>query len=554
MPADPEPKDHYSYDDMLDRLRQSRGGSTVRDEEKTVDPETGKVTVRRRKRKRTGGGKAGGLLRQPGWMRVARKLAYVGFPIFALLVVVLYFVMAASVRTGVFQQGLGESLARQFGFATPLRLSDTRLSGLSLQIGLAEGSGDAGSPVKSFAAEGSDLRLSLSCLAGGDWDVEFCSIRRGGLRLGVPAPSAAFLHAPAPGLLGAGFLLSERPSRIVIHGFSVYEGMLLFGPEEEDKAPGFRNVRASFSRREQDGAVIYDGQLAGGREGRLQLPGWPLLGLEQVRLRIDSKAATIARSSFRLADETSASSPAAANTKIADAAIEANGTVPLGSGQASLAINAIALPVTALLPRGINRILGDEGTLHADRLSLTWSAGDPSRTWRLAGRGAVNMVKIRSLPLVSALSDLTGGDLNDSIDFEICQFDLQATPEGTELTNIEAGSPGRCQLEGEMRVDRDGRLSGILRIGIAPDLLLGRIPPALQRDAGGYYWAAINLDGTALAPVEDLTSRLRNPAAPPRAVPLAPEPGEEAPPEAAVPDQDRRDELFRALTGDEDEP
>jgi hypothetical protein len=65
MSAERDPKQQYSYQEMVERLRENRPPSSrVRSEEREVDPETGKVTVRRQKRRRTGKTKSG-LMRDP---------------------------------------------------------------------------------------------------------------------------------------------------------------------------------------------------------------------------------------------------------------------------------------------------------------------------------------------------------------------------------------------------------------------------------------------------------------------------------------------------------
>ncbi len=570
MPSEPDSKSHYSYEEMISRLRQTREEGKVRQEERSFDPDTGKVTVRKRKRKRSGGG-SGRLLRDPLGLRIARRCLFIGLPALLALVLLLYVVLSASVGTGVFEQGLGETLARRFGLAQPVRLQDCRLNGSTLSIGRAVGEGSGGSLLKSFAAEGTDLRLGLSSFFGGDWVVDFCTIRRGGIRLGQPGGEAG-TGLPPPTGKSSGFFLSDRPGKMGFNGFSVWDGMLLLGTQPEDKAPGLRNVRASFSKREDSGAVYLDGQVSGGHDGTLRLPGWPDFNLENMRMQLFPDRAVVLRSLLKVATPTDsglagAGSPSGGRgTGLEDGTIALSGVVPFRPGAAAdLKVSIRNLPLARLLPRGADRYLGEGAILSADGASLTWDAADPAGTWQLAGQGNLVTFRIRSLALIPALNDLTGGEIVDGLDADTCRVEFTVRPDGTTLDNIRIAATSKFQITGTARIETDGKLSGKLQFGLAPDLLLGRIPGFFKRGIDNFHWAEVTLGGVASAPIEDLTARLQagaNRADSPQGVPEASPPGlldleqgkQPETPKRGESDAGKAEEYFRSLTEDKPAP
>lgn len=546
---------NYSPDEMISRLQASRGGSKVRGEEREVDEESGMVTVRRRKRRRTGKGKADLSLRDPKWFRLLKRVTFIGFPVVAVLVIALYVVVSASVETEGFRRGLGETLAKQMGLAAPLKLEGTRLNTTSLSVGRATGEGNPGSPLRAFTFEGTDFRLGTSSFFGGDWDVAFCTVQNGMVRLGRPAPATAATAAEPLRL--AGFMLSPRPGSITFREVAVWDGMVLFGEAEPEKGPGLRNVRADFSRREEGGGVFYEGQFTGVQNGTLELKGWPVFGVDTIRVRFDGDQVDIMRSRLSLGEQ---------GVDAPLRTLEAKGTIPALPGRtASLTLDALELPLEELLPPTVDRLVkGDK--LSAEGLALTWNTSDPAGSWKIEGKARVQVVQMREdLRIISVLRGLTSNELQ-GLDLVDCQFDLEMSPEGTVIRNIQGAATSKAQVSGDLRVSADGRIDGQFRLGLAQDLLLGRIPPFLETGLGaeiGYFWADIEVGGLVSAPIDDFSARvrawqaggggLREAAAPRPAIPglLPPPDGEED-----LSDRKRMDRwngLFRNLTEEEEE-
>ena len=565
MPAERDPKQQYSYQEMVDRLRENRPQSSVRSEEREVDPETGKVTVRRQKRRRTGKSKSG-LMRDPRWVRLFTRLTYVGVPVLLVLLVVTYFVVAASTGTGRFQEGVGRTLARDLGLESAA-LKDTKLRGLSLLIGQASLQGKTGSMIRTADLQEVEMRLSPRCFLGGSWTVGACAVGSLKLSLGAPAESAIAAH-PSARPVAAGFLLADEPSGIHFSDVTVAQAEILFGvpanatPAARDALPGFRKVRANLLERISDdgSSSYYSLQVGGGRDGSLTLPGWPVLRIETLNAEMRGDATTLTRSVFRFADPV--------ETKLLNSPIgfvEAKGTIPHAAGNtAELALTLRDVPLADILSKNISRYFS--GILSADGIRLTWRTSDPSNTWTLEGPVTLRRGQFRELEILTGLANITAGELA-GLDFDECTAVLNMTPDGTRISEIRARGIGRAFVTGELRVAANGKLDGQFQLGISLDSLMEDAPPFFKPGEQSAAWASVVLSGTTTNPKEDLSERLdawdaNRANAAPRRDPGQPNPGTEVSPnpsgtepanpgDPAVRDEKALESLFQELLKEE---
>lgn len=507
MSADRDPKNRYSYQEMVDRLRENRPeGSRVKSEEREVDPDTGKVTVRRQKRRRTGKKKSG-LIHNPMWFRLFRRLAYIGIPILLVLLVVAYFVVAASTGTGRFQEGVGRALVREFGVESAT-LKDTKLRAFTLLVGQAALQGKPGSMIGRADMQEVEMRLSPRSFLGGHWKVGGCSIANLKLTLAAPHPVAvAKLDHAHP--LAAGFLLAEEPERIHFPDVTVDQADILFGspanpsPAARDALPGLRKVRASLlERASQDGSSPYfDLQIGGGRDGTLTLPGWPAFRIEVLRAELCGDGATLKRSAFRF------SSPAETKlTNVPIGFVEAIGTIPsAAAATAELQLTLRDVSLADILAKNVSRYLS--GTLQAEALRLTWKTSDPINTWTIEGPIALRRVHMRDLNVFNGLSEITTGEVS-SLDFDECTAFLNVTSEGTRLSEIRARGLGRAFLTGEIKVASNGKLDGQVQLGISQESISEFAPPFFKPGEDSASWTPVVLSGSASNPAEDLSARI----------------------------------------------
>lgn len=506
MPAERDPKQQYSYQEMVDRLRENRPASSVKSEEREVDPETGKVTVRRQKRRRTGKTKSG-LMRDPRWIRFFARLTYVGIPVLLLLLVVTYFVVAASTGSGRFQEGVSRALIRDLGLESA-SLKDSKLRGLSLMVGQASLQGKGGSMIRSADLQEVEMRLSPRSFLGGSWKVEACAV--GSLKLSLGAPSESPVAArDAARPVAAGFLLADEPSGIHFSDVTVAQAEILFGvpanatPAARDALPGLRKVRANLLERvtEDGSSSYYSLQVGGGRDGSLTLPGWPVLRIETLNAEMREDATTLTRSVFRFANPV--------ETKLLNSPIgfiEAKGTIPHAAGAtAELTLTLRDVPIADLLSKNISRYF--TGILSADGIRLTWRTSDPSNTWTLEGPITMRRGQFRELEILSGLANITAGELA-GLDFDECTAVLNMTPDGTRVSEIQARGIGRAYVTGEMRVAANGKLDGQVQLGISMDSLLENSPSFFKPGDQSAAWVSVILSGTTTNPKEDLSARL----------------------------------------------
>ncbi|MFM7181365.1 MAG: hypothetical protein ACKO2G_07880 [Verrucomicrobiales bacterium] len=507
MSADRDPKLQYSYQEMVDRLRENRPeGSRVRSEEREVDPETGKVTVRRQKRRRTGKTKSG-LVRDPRWIRFFSRLAYFGVPALVVLLAVTYFVVAASTGTGRFQEGVARTLTRDLDLES-VAIKDTKLRALSLMVGQAAMQGKPGSMIRTAEFQEVEMRLNPGSFLGGSWQVEGCAIANLKVSLAAPLPVAvaALNRARAT---AAGFLLADEPERIHFSDVTVAQADIVFGvpanstAAARDALPGLRKVRLSLLERpSEDGSPTYfDLQIGGGRDGTLTLPGWPALRIEVLRAELRSDGAKLKRSAFQFA--------APVENKPANAPvgfIEAQGTIPSAPGAtAELLLDLNNVNLADILPKNVNRYLS--GTLNAEGLRLTWRTSDPLNTWTIEGPITVRRTQIRELAALNGLGDITAGELA-GLDFDETSAVLNLTPEGTRISEIKARGIGRAYVTGEMRIASNGKLDGQIQIGISQDSLMENPPPFFKPGEESAAWTSVILSGTTTNPGEDLSERI----------------------------------------------
>jgi hypothetical protein len=567
MSAERDPKQQYSYQEMVERLRENRPpGSRVRSEEREVDPETGKVTVRRQKRRRTGKTKSG-LLRDPRWARFFSRLAYVGLPVLLVLAVVTYFVVAASTGTGRFQEGVARTLIRDLGLDSAA-LKDTKLRGLSLMVGQASLQGKTGSMIRSAEMQEVEMRLSPRCFLGGSWSVQACAI--GYLKLSLGAPAETIVAARHPSrTVAAGFLLADEPSNIHFSDVTVAQAEILFGtpanatPAARDALPGLRKVRANLLERiPDDGSpTYYSLQVGGGRDGSLTLPGWPLFRIETLNAEMRSDTTTLTRSVFRFADPV--------ETKLMNSPIgfvEAKGTIPHAAGAtAELLLTLRDVPLADLLSKNITRYLS--GILHAEGLRLTWRTSDPGNTWTIEGPVTLRGGQVRELEILGGLGNLTTGELA-GLDFDECTAVLNMSAEGIRISEIQARGIGRAYVTGEMRVADNGKLDGQIQLGISMDSLMENSPPFFKPGEESAAWTSVVLSGTTTNPKEDLSERLNaweaeRTTTPSRRLPIKepnpePDPSPDAreaergnPGDPAVKDEKALESLFQELLKEE---
>ena len=289
-----------------------------------------------------------------------------------------------------------------------------------------------------------------------------------------------------------------------------------------DAVPGLRKVRASLLERlSEDGTPPYfDLQIGGGRDGTLTLPGWPTFRIEVLRAELRPDGATLKRSAFRFAQPVESKLP---NAPIAF--IEAKGTIPSASGAtAELNLTLTDIALADILPKNSTRYLS--GTLQAEALRLTWRTSDPANTWAIEGPVTLQRVRIRELAVLDGLGEITSGELA-GLDFDDCSAVVNITSEGTRISEIRARGIGRAHMAGEIKIASNGKLDGLIQLGVSEDSLPEVAPPFFKPGDDSALWTSVVLSGTIGNPAEDLSARItawaKSPGASGNRPPMPPE-------------------------------
>jgi hypothetical protein len=135
---------------------------------------------------------------------------------------------------------------------------------------------------------------------------------------------------------------------------------------------------------------------------------------------------------------------------------------------------------------------------------------------------------LTALPLLDALAAYADTTRFRRIALNEGKVDYEWEDGALKLQKIAIGSEGLVRLEGSLKMDKEKRLDGHLRLGLVPGTL-ARIPGAetivFTPGERGLLWTPLRITGTLDDPKEDLTERLIE-AAGMRMIEIIPETGE----------------------------
>jgi len=495
-------KQRYSTSEMLKHLRSTQdvGGRKSPDSEETYDPETGMVTVRKRKRRRKPGGavKNGMWVVEPWWLVLTKRLAFFGLPLVVLAVVVLYMVLAGAVQTDRFREGVEAGVARQWGLSESPAIDGIAMHGTRLSAKSATVMGAPGQAVKRAGFSDLDGKLTLASFTGGDWFLELLTVIRAELVLVPAAPDRQAEGSAGDGVpSGGGFLLAESPERFRLQDFTVSNLTVRFGEQDEGvQGPGLHNARGALSRREApDGMICFDGQISGGGKGILRLPAWPDLKMDTARISIDRGQIRIAKAFFELGEA---------------GVISVEGVVSLApGGETRLDVSLENILLDHLLDSAsAKRLVFGDGVMEAKNLELTWNNDDPAGTWKLAGPVNVRLLRVKALPFLEGMEQILENDLQ-STEFNRAGFTMELTPEYVRLGDLDLSISQRLSINGGLVLEREGWVAaGELSVGAPPVAFLETPPSIFAAGDEGMVWTPIRLSGTLAGPRDDFNARM----------------------------------------------
>jgi len=483
----PEP-DNYSLGEMMNRLKQSsappprsrEGGELV-----TRPDGTQVVRVRRRKRR----------TRQPKKEREIRQRKMRFARVIALVVLVL--ALAGALAGGViysnsrpFREALMVKIAGSTGADVDLRqfrMNPSSAVAESLSLAWPEGS-----PIESLHVRGLRAETSPVSLFGGAFRGGELTAREGTVTLRALDP-----QMPRRGPRGEAAPIDFR--RMSVTKLQIMPGESLVGLFQ------LRDAEASFYPVEGPGSAAQL-RLTG---GNLRVPFLPELRIDRALIEFRGDEARVhGIRVFNGADEL--------------------GDFVLSGAFDTVETEEVATLAARVTSFKINGIIGDSmGRLIAGRIDS--DPENPANTLRFPVRnpshGVLNLEFNASLvaPVIiqgfNFLNDLA--ILLDDPWFLQPYFDGDVS--GTirrgsgvvEILNLRAEYRNRMSIRGNLRTDRDGRLTGKLDVGLSTVIISAaptrRLDPAFSDPSGGYRWITLDIGGSAESTTDNFMSQLDNP-------------------------------------------
>ncbi len=243
--------------------------------------------------------------------------------------------------------------------------------------------------------------------------------------------------------------------------------------------------------------------------GDLGIPGWPKLRLDRGLIEFHGEQTDIIGLRFMHESEDSG-------------ALALSGTLsPYQPDQlSSLAVSLESFELSGLLGPNLGSIISGRVDSASSPKSNTFSfkpAADSSPALEVAfSVSPLSAIEIRSFPFLTTLARM----LDEDDWFEKPTFDSEATglihrENGTiSLRNLNFESKGRMILQGDLAMNANQALSGVLRVGL-PESMVPKSSPlrkVLSSPQEGYQWVSVKIGGTSAVPSDNFKELVENPA------------------------------------------
>ena len=485
-------KSNYSHKEMLDKLR---SGEEENSGDRRISVELIKDTggqqvikeVRRTRKRRS---------RQPKKIRERRiqllkRIAVIGSIMGVLLLVGLYTLMLFGIRGQRFRLSVGERVSGLVD--TGVGFGSFRLSGLNLDNSKAVIEDIPGSLFHGAELTYLKARVDPWTLFSRDWHLGPVHAEKGHFRFGLPE-----LDTEPAGIGGrvitgrrvmtfAGLGLDHDPGMINCSGIRIADCSLYWEEEGLDKEPFIGGSVANISD-------MIDGSfMLRFKAGDFKVPGWPSLAIKKLEGLVQN-----------------------GNYKVRESTLVDG---KKGSVELSGFVNAGAKGDFRLIAPFTDLSLSDN--VHAfwqDKLRGNIN-GEIDISGSLASKGSLlaegsfssNNLVFSNHAILQRLAIGLGEALLARIDFHSVEGRLRRTAGVLEIYDLRATNPALFRLSGGITLHADGRLGGLLDVGV-PGAFLQRMginkSSIFGEEVQGFVWTKVKLGGSIEYPEEDLTKRL----------------------------------------------
>ncbi|MEM0895795.1 MAG: hypothetical protein AAGJ79_02835 [Verrucomicrobiota bacterium] len=497
-----DPKDSFNrkvpVDEMVERLRNHRSTSgesqpvgfevVGEGEDQTV------VEVRRRRVRRSKQPKRAKEKRQ----KFTRFVLSIGIIPVGILIAVIYFSAIAHYQSAGFREDLTSRLSDKFESDFQFRslvIKGTAITCPHLSITPLEGDIVRNAQFYLMKAD-----MDSESFFSKDWHITALASEQLDLHLHPPIGGRTLGGWPSPdsakAMRMAGFGLTSKPEKFLL-GASHIEQTNIYWPaaaeeaEEGSEDKIFEGVSITTNSIGDSSATL---ELS---KGLFSIPRWPSLELTRAEVELAPDGIEIISSRFGRAFEGDDSGRASIT-----------GTIGL-SGDHAVALEARVehMDISGLMiPTWKDRI---RGSVTADAKITVQLSKYQSEL--LEGSLTIRNAALANIPNITALSTFAEEVKLQRLEFETLKASFRRTSSYLEIYNIDGDVTDLFAIRGQLRIDRDDKLSGKLEIGLGERVLesreYGRPAFFSAPDENGYCWTPVELGGKLRDIDDDLSDR-----------------------------------------------
>lgn len=498
MSSEPAEPEKYSLDEMLERL-QNKSSSTPEDSGELVTRADGSQAIKVRKKKRR--------TRQPKKEAAQRasRLRAIQVSSAVILIILMGLVLggllvyanSAPYRQKViskFHSGTGAKI--EFN---QLQISPTATTAHAASLNWPEGN-----LLKSLSLSRSRAQALMGGVIGSSWSVSEITVDSGQLMIGAPQGGQPVRYFPAAS--GAAPISVDR---LAVSKLNVSLG--------DPAAPSLKilNSEASFYPNHKNGVPSV--RLF---RGELHVPQWPMFRVDRAMMAVSRDEVEIVN--LRLFHELD-------NNGYMELTGKFNPSTP--AVEQSLDVKMTSFNLNGIAGTSLsNLVVGrfDSREIPGSQNHLTFSSSIPTGGKLQIGFASSpnTLPRLNNFSFLRYLSQITDNPwFLDPLFHDGCTGILHRDNGIVRITDLTILSKTQLKVTGDLTIQENETLTGVLHVGLAVPTVTGGRNPALAKvfkeERDGFRWVTLNISGTGARPIDNFAELVQ------AARGAAAEPGEE---------------------------
>ncbi|MEM9480846.1 MAG: hypothetical protein AAGA58_14415 [Verrucomicrobiota bacterium] len=495
----PEPKESFSrkvpVDEMVERLRTHRSTSgesqPVGFEVVGEGEDQSVVEVRRRRVRRSKQPKRAKEKRQ----KLTRFILSIGIIPVGILIAAIYFAAVSHYQSEGFRNDLTTRLSEEFGSDFDFRtlvIKGTAITSPRLTVTPHEKKIVRDARFYLMKAD-----MDSDSFFSKDWHISALAAEQLDLHLHPPTKgrTVGWPHL-RKSIRTAGFGLTSKPENFVL-GASHIESANLFWPAAAEEAEEGTEDQIASGLSITTNAISENSALFDLSKGMLTIPRWPTLELTRAEVEVGPKFLKIISSRFGRTFEGDSSGRASITGELG---LSGDHTMNLEARVEHMEISGLMIPTWK------HRI---RGSVTADA-KITAHLAKP-QSEHLEGSFTIRDAALANIPNITTLSGYVEEVKLQRLEFEILKGSFRRTASSLEIFDLEGDVTDLFAIRGNIRIDRDDKVTGSLQIGIGEKILQSREngkPDFFgEADENGYCWTPVELGGKLREIQDDLSQK-----------------------------------------------